>query len=77
MPLAELAERAGVPAGVINLVTGKTAKIGTRTDFKSNLVRKLTFTGSTPVGKQLMAECAGDGQTHVNGAGWQCAVYRL
>lgn len=54
---AELAERAGVPAGVINLVTGRTAEIGK--ELTSNpLVRKLTFTGSTPVGKQLMAECA-------------------
>jgi len=54
---AELAERAGVPAGVINLVTGRTAEIGR--ELTSNpIVRKLTFTGSTEVGKQLMAECA-------------------
>ncbi len=54
---AELAERAGVPAGVINIVTGRTAEIG-RELTGSPMVRKLTFTGSTPVGKQLMAECA-------------------
>jgi succinate-semialdehyde dehydrogenase/glutarate-semialdehyde dehydrogenase len=54
---AELAERAGVPAGVINLVTGHTTEIGR--ELTSNpVVRKLTFTGSTAVGKQLMAECA-------------------
>jgi succinate-semialdehyde dehydrogenase/glutarate-semialdehyde dehydrogenase len=53
----ELAERAGIPAGVINMVTGRTAEIGK--ELTSNpIVRKLTFTGSTPVGKQLMAECA-------------------
>ncbi len=53
----ELAERAGVPPGVINMVTGRTAEIGK--ELTSNpIVRKLTFTGSTPVGKQLMAECA-------------------
>jgi len=53
----ELAERAGVPVGVINVVTGRTAQIGK--EMTSNpIVRKLTFTGSTPVGKQLMAECA-------------------
>jgi succinate-semialdehyde dehydrogenase/glutarate-semialdehyde dehydrogenase len=53
----ELAERAGIPAGVINMVTGETAAIGK--ELTSNpIVRKLTFTGSTPVGKQLMAECA-------------------
>jgi len=53
----ELAERAGIPAGVINLVCGKTAEIGA--EMTSNpTVRKLTFTGSTPVGKKLMADCA-------------------
>jgi succinate-semialdehyde dehydrogenase/glutarate-semialdehyde dehydrogenase len=53
----ELAERAGIPAGVINVVTGETSAIGS--ELTSNpTVRKLTFTGSTPVGKQLMAECA-------------------
>jgi succinate-semialdehyde dehydrogenase/glutarate-semialdehyde dehydrogenase len=56
--MAELADRAGVPAGVLNLVTGKTSEIGA--EMTSNpLVRKLTFTGSTEVGKQLMSECAG------------------
>ncbi len=55
--MAELAHRAGVPPGVINIVTGNTAEIGR--ELTSNpSVRKLTFTGSTAVGKQLMAECA-------------------
>ena len=54
----ELAERAGVPAGVINLVAGRTSEIGA--EMSSNpVVRKLTFTGSTPVGKKLMEACAG------------------
>jgi len=49
--LVELAQRAGVPAGVINVVTGRTAQIGK--EMTSNpIVRKLTFTGSTPIGKQ-------------------------
>jgi succinate-semialdehyde dehydrogenase/glutarate-semialdehyde dehydrogenase len=57
LAFAELAERAGVPAGVINIVAGRTAEIGS--EMTSNpIVRKLTFTGSTPVGKQLMADCA-------------------
>lgn len=57
LAIAELANRAGIPAGVINIVTGKTKEIGA--ELTSNpLVRKLTFTGSTQVGKQLMAECA-------------------
>jgi len=55
--MVELARRAGIPAGVINLVAGITAEIGS--ELTSNpLVRKLTFTGSTPVGKQLISECA-------------------
>jgi succinate-semialdehyde dehydrogenase/glutarate-semialdehyde dehydrogenase len=53
----ELAERAGVPAGVINIVSGITREIGA--EMTSNpIVRKLTFTGSTPVGKKLMADCS-------------------
>jgi succinate-semialdehyde dehydrogenase/glutarate-semialdehyde dehydrogenase len=53
----ELAERAGVPAGVINIIAGRTSEIGG--EMTSNpTVRKLTFTGSTPVGKKLMAACS-------------------
>jgi succinate-semialdehyde dehydrogenase / glutarate-semialdehyde dehydrogenase len=56
LAFAELAHRAGVPAGVINIVSGRTEEIGE--ELTSNpLVRKLTFTGSTPVGKKLMAAC--------------------
>lgn len=52
-----LAERAGFPAGVINIVTGRTSEIGAELTGNPT-IRKVTFTGSTPVGKQLMAECA-------------------
>jgi succinate-semialdehyde dehydrogenase/glutarate-semialdehyde dehydrogenase len=56
--LAELADRAGVPKGVLNVITGGAAAIGG--EMTSNpTVRKLTFTGSTEVGKKLMAQCAG------------------
>ena len=56
--LVELAERAGIPAGVINMVTGITGEIGD--EITSNpTVRKLTFTGSTEVGKLLVEKCAG------------------
>ena len=55
--LAVLAERAGIPAGVISVLTGKTAEIG-REITSNTLVRKVTFTGSTAVGKQLIKECA-------------------
>ena len=56
---AALAQRAGVPPGVLNVVTGASAAaIGA--EMTSNpLVRKLTFTGSTAVGKKLLAQCAG------------------
>ena len=55
---AELAERAGIPAGVVNIVAGITKEIGA--ELTSNpIVRKLTFTGSTEVGKLLMEQCAG------------------
>ncbi len=58
MALVELAERAGIPAGVINLVTGKNPRSIGDTLVKSDVVRKLSFTGSTPVGKQLLKGCA-------------------
>src|ERR1700676_3814222 len=58
LALAELAERAGVPKGVFNVITGNPIKIGA--ELTSNpTVRKLSFTGSTEVGKILMAQCAG------------------
>jgi len=58
LALGELANRAGMPAGVINILCGVTAEIGE--EITSNpIVRKLTFTGSTPVGKKLSADCAG------------------
>lgn len=58
LALAELAQRAGIPAGVFNVVTGSAAAIGA--ELTGNpLVRKLTFTGSTETGKQLIAACAG------------------
>ncbi len=56
--LAELAERAGIPAGVINILCGQTEEIGKELT-SSPTVRKLTFTGSTAVGKLLMTQCAG------------------
>lgn len=57
LALAELAERAGIPAGIINIITGVPADIGG--ELTSNpIVRKLSFTGSTPVGKLLMKQCA-------------------
>lgn len=55
--LGVLAERAGIPAGVINIVAGVTNEIGD--ELTSNTtVQKVTFTGSTPVGKHLMEQCA-------------------
>jgi succinate-semialdehyde dehydrogenase/glutarate-semialdehyde dehydrogenase len=58
LALAELAGRAGIPQGVFNVITGSAAQIGA--EMTSNpLVRKVTFTGSTEIGKKLMAQCAG------------------
>lgn len=57
LALAELAAQAGVPAGVFNVVTGDAKTIG-GVLTASPIVRKLTFTGSTPVGQLLMRQCA-------------------
>jgi len=57
LALVDLAERAGIPRGVINIVTGDPVAIGR--EFTSNpLVRKLSFTGSTGVGRMLLRQCA-------------------
>ena len=58
LALAALAERAGVPAGVLSVITGSAGDIGG--EMTSNpLVRKLTFTGSTEIGRVLMQQSAG------------------
>jgi len=59
LALVELATRAGIPAGVLSVVTGSAGEVGG--ELTSNaLVRKLSFTGSTEIGRQLMQECAKD-----------------
>src|SRR5579871_2766772 len=58
LALAVLADRAGLPKGVLNIVTGAPPEIGG--ELTSNpIVRKLSFTGSTEVGKLLMKQCSG------------------
>lgn len=57
LALAELAHEAGIPPGVLNVVTGQSGTVGE--ELTSNpIVRKLSFTGSTSVGKHLMRQCA-------------------
>ncbi|HXK53936.1 MAG TPA: NADP-dependent succinate-semialdehyde dehydrogenase [Hyphomicrobiales bacterium] len=58
LALAVLAQQAGIPDGVFNVVTGSARQIGG--ELTSNpLVQKITFTGSTEIGKLLMEQCAG------------------
>ncbi len=57
LALAELAEQAGVPPGVFSVVTGSARAIGGELT-RNPIVQKVTFTGSTEIGKQLMRECA-------------------
>src|SRR5580692_4430138 len=58
LALAELADRAGIPRGVFNVITGSSTAIGAEMTGNPT-VRKVTFTGSTEVGKKLMVQCAG------------------
>ncbi len=58
LALAELAHRAGIPRGVLNVVTSTNAAEVGRVLTTHPLVKKFSFTGSTPVGKLLMAQCA-------------------
>ena len=57
LALAELADRAGIPAGIVNVVTGAASVVGKELT-ESSIVRKLSFTGSTEIGKMLMQQCA-------------------
>jgi succinate-semialdehyde dehydrogenase/glutarate-semialdehyde dehydrogenase len=57
LALAELAHRAGVPPGVFNIITGSAREIGHEMTSSPD-VAKLTFTGSTEIGRQLLAQCA-------------------
>jgi succinate-semialdehyde dehydrogenase / glutarate-semialdehyde dehydrogenase len=58
LAMADLAHRAGIPPGVFSVITGSAAAIGG--EMTSNpIVRKVTFTGSTAIGKKLMEQCAG------------------
>lgn len=57
LAMAELSRRAGLPAGVLNVITGSSAVIGA--ELTANpIVRKLSFTGSTEVGRKIMTQCA-------------------
>src|SRR5690606_1765560 len=57
LALAELAQRSGIPGGVLQVLTGDSKTIG-GVLTASPVVRKLSFTGSTEVGRLLMAQCA-------------------
>jgi succinate-semialdehyde dehydrogenase/glutarate-semialdehyde dehydrogenase len=59
LAIARLAVEAGVPAGVLNVVTGKDSSAIGKALCDDSRVRKLSFTGSTPIGKILYAQCAG------------------
>jgi succinate-semialdehyde dehydrogenase / glutarate-semialdehyde dehydrogenase len=57
LAMAELGERAGLPAGVFNVVTGKASEVGG--EITANpIIRKVSFTGSTEIGKLLISQCA-------------------
>lgn len=59
LAMAALAEMAGIPKGVFSVVTGSAGEVGS--ELTGNpIVRKLSFTGSTEIGRKLMAECAKD-----------------
>lgn len=58
LALAELAGRAGIPAGVFNVITGRNAQEIGKVLTSHPLIRKFTFTGSTAVGKKLLSQCS-------------------
>jgi hypothetical protein len=77
LALAVLAEEAGVPKGVFNVLTTTDSRGTGKELTESPLVRKFSFTGSTEVGKAADPAVRLDGQEGVHGAGRQRAVHRL
>lgn len=77
LALAVLAHEAGLPAGVLNIVTGTDAAAIGNVLTQSLLVRKLSFTGSTRIGKLLMEQSAATVKKTVIGTRRQRAVYRI
>lgn len=75
LALGVLAERAGIPAGVINIVTGMPTEIGNEI-MANETVRKISFTGSTRVGSLLM-RCGRQCKTTVAGTRRQCPFHRI
>ena len=71
-----LAEMAGLPAGVVNVLTGSATAIAGELTSNPN-VRKITFTGSTPVGRKLVEQAAPDPQTRLDGTRRQRPLHRL
>jgi succinate-semialdehyde dehydrogenase/glutarate-semialdehyde dehydrogenase len=76
LAMAELAQRAGIPAGVFNVITGDARAIG-GVLTASPAVRKLTFTGSTEVGRCAGGAVRAHAQAHVAGVGGQRALHRV
>ncbi|EFE48536.1 aldehyde dehydrogenase (NAD) family protein [Neisseria elongata subsp. glycolytica ATCC 29315] len=76
LAVAELAQRAGIPAGVFNVITGSSRAIGGVLTGDER-VRKFSFTGSTEVGRELMAQCAATVKKNLTGTGRQRAVHRF
>ncbi len=76
LAMAELAARAGVPAGVFNVITGSAREIGAELTG-SPVVRKLSFTGSTEVGTRADGAVRADPEEAVDGTGRQRAVHRV
>lgn len=76
LALAELADRAGIPAGVFNVVTGSAEVVGKELSTHPS-IGQLSFTGSTAVGRLLMEQAAPTFKAPVPGARRQCPLYRV
>lgn len=76
LAIAVLAERAGVPAGVFNVITGSSSEIG-EVLTTDDAVKKFSFTGSTESRPPVASAMCFDHQKNLNGIGWQCAVHRI
>ena len=77
LALAQILEEAGLPAGVLNVVTSKSSSDVSKPIIGDPRLRKLTFTGSTEVGRKLVEQSAPRAAAHLDGARRQRAVPRV
>ena len=76
LAFAKMVETVGIPNGVVNVIAGSTSEIS-KAIFDSPIVRKVSFTGSTEIGKELVVQSAKTFKKIITRTRWSCTVHRF